>query len=110
MRVAASRSGFICPPDGDGLRLAGGLRTAGAFRLPPPRGGRAGEQTLRGPSSPEPDRGTGKGTADSLSRTSRGGGVLVVAPVPAAYEAAVGRPVHHSVVYRALHRPAWRKI
>jgi transposase len=38
------------------------------------------------------------------------GGVLVVAPVQAAYEAAVGRPVHHSVVYRALHRHGWRKI
>jgi transposase len=38
------------------------------------------------------------------------GGVLVVAPVHAAYEAAVGRPVHHSVVYRALHRQGWRKI
>jgi transposase len=38
------------------------------------------------------------------------GGVLVVAPVQAAYEAAVGRAVHHSVVYRALHRHGWRKI
>jgi transposase len=38
------------------------------------------------------------------------GGVLVVAPVQVAYEAAVGRPVHHSVVYRALHRQGWRKI
>lgn len=38
------------------------------------------------------------------------GGVLVVAPVQAAYEAAIGRPVHHSVVYRALHRHGWRKI
>jgi transposase len=38
------------------------------------------------------------------------GGVLVVAPVQAAYEAAVGRPVHHSVVYRVLHRQGWRKI
>jgi transposase len=38
------------------------------------------------------------------------GGVLVVAPVQAAYEAAVGRPVHHSVVYRALHRQGWRKV
>jgi transposase len=37
------------------------------------------------------------------------GGVLVIAPVQAAYEAAVGRPVHHSVVYRALHRQGWRK-
>jgi transposase len=38
------------------------------------------------------------------------GGVLVVAPVQAAYEQAVGRPVHSSVVYRALHRQGWRKI
>src|SRR3954447_4343756 len=38
------------------------------------------------------------------------GGVLVMAPVQAAYEAAVGRPVHHSVVYRALHRQGWRKL
>jgi transposase len=38
------------------------------------------------------------------------GGVLVMAPVQAAYEAAIGRPVHHSVVYRALHRQGWRKI
>ena len=38
------------------------------------------------------------------------GGMLIVVPVQAAYEAAVGRPVHHSVVYRALHRQGWRKI
>jgi transposase len=38
------------------------------------------------------------------------GGVLVIAPVQAAYEAAIGRPVHASVVYRALHRHGWRKI
>jgi transposase len=38
------------------------------------------------------------------------GGVLVVAPVQAAYEAVVGRPVHHSVVYRTLHRQGWRKL
>jgi transposase len=38
------------------------------------------------------------------------GGVLVVAPVQAAYEAAVGRPVHHSVVYRALQRQGGRQI
>ena len=38
------------------------------------------------------------------------GGVLVIAPVQAAYEAAVGRSVHHSVVYRALHRQGWRKV
>jgi transposase len=38
------------------------------------------------------------------------GGVLVVAPVQVAYEAAVGRAVHHSVIYRALHRQGWRKV
>src|SRR3954468_3341465 len=38
------------------------------------------------------------------------GGVLIVAPVQAAYETALGRPVHHSVVYRALHWQGWRKI
>ena len=43
-------------------------------------------------------------------KQAEAGGVLVVAPVQAAYEAAVGRPVHHSVVYRALHRHGWRKI
>jgi len=41
---------------------------------------------------------------------AQAGGVLVVAPVPAAYEKALGRSVHPSVVYRALHRPGWRKI
>jgi len=41
---------------------------------------------------------------------AQAGGVLVIAPVQAAYEVAVGRPVHHSVVYRALHRQGWRKI
>jgi transposase len=38
------------------------------------------------------------------------GGVLVVAPVQAAYEQALGHPVHPSVVYRALHRQGWRKV
>jgi transposase len=38
------------------------------------------------------------------------GGVLVVAPVQAAYEKALGRSMHFSVVYRALHRQGWRKI
>ena len=37
-------------------------------------------------------------------------GVHVVAPVHAAYEQAVGHPVHVSVVYRALHRHGWRKV
>jgi transposase len=37
-------------------------------------------------------------------------GLLVIAPVPAAYAKALGRPVHPSVVYRALQRPGWGKI
>lgn len=41
---------------------------------------------------------------------AQAGNVLVVAPVQAAYEQAVGRPVRPSVVYRALHRHGWRKI
>jgi transposase len=41
---------------------------------------------------------------------AQAGGVLVVAPVQAAYEQMVGRAVHPSVVYRALHRQGWRKI
>jgi hypothetical protein len=43
-------------------------------------------------------------------KQAEAGGVLVVAPVQAAYEAALGRPVHHSVVYRALPRPGGCKI
>lgn len=38
------------------------------------------------------------------------GGVRVVAPVQAAYEQRLGRPVPHSLVYRALHRQGWRKV
>ena len=38
------------------------------------------------------------------------GGVLVVAPGPAASENVRGRSVHPSVVYRALPRPGWRQI
>jgi transposase len=41
---------------------------------------------------------------------AQAGGVLVVAPVQAAYEKALGRPIHPSVVYRALHRQGWRKV
>lgn len=41
---------------------------------------------------------------------AQAGGVLVVAPVQAAYEKALGRSVHPSVVYRALHRQGWRKV
>src|SRR3954468_17429273 len=41
---------------------------------------------------------------------AQAGGVLVVAPVQAAYAKALGRSVHPSLVYRALHRPGGRKV
>ena len=41
---------------------------------------------------------------------AQAGGVLLVAPVPAAYELMIGRVVHPSVVYRALPRQGWCQI
>lgn len=41
---------------------------------------------------------------------ARQGGFLVVAPIKAAYEQAIGRPVPDSTVYRLLARRGWRKI
>lgn len=38
------------------------------------------------------------------------GGILVVAPIKAAYEEALGRKVPDSTVYRLLARHGWRKI
>ena len=38
------------------------------------------------------------------------GGILVVAPIKAAYEKAVGRRVPDSTVYRLLARHGWRKL
>lgn len=38
------------------------------------------------------------------------GEVVVAAPVRQAYEEKLGRPVHPSVIYRALHRQGWRKV
>jgi transposase len=38
------------------------------------------------------------------------GQVAVTGPVRHAYETQLGRPVHHSVIYRALHRQGWRKV
>jgi transposase len=43
-------------------------------------------------------------------KKAKGGGVLVVTEVKAAYEKAVGRPVPKSTVYRMLARHGWRKI
>ena len=38
------------------------------------------------------------------------GEIVIAAPVQQAYEERLGHPVHHSVVYRALHRQGWRKV
>ena len=38
------------------------------------------------------------------------GEVVIAAPVQQAYTEQLGHPVHHSVVYRALHRQGWRKV
>jgi transposase len=38
------------------------------------------------------------------------GEVVVAAPVRQAYEEKLGHSVHHSIVYRALHRQGWRKV
>ena len=35
---------------------------------------------------------------------------MIAAPVQQAYEDRLGHAVHHSVVYRALHRQGWRKV
>lgn len=41
---------------------------------------------------------------------AEGGGILVVAPIQAAYERVIGRKVPESTVYRLLARHGWRKI
>jgi transposase len=38
------------------------------------------------------------------------GEIVVAAPIQRAYEERLGHPVHHSVIYRALHRQGWRKV
>jgi transposase len=38
------------------------------------------------------------------------GEIVIAAPVQQAYENQLGYPVHHSVIYRALHRQGWRKV
>ena len=47
--------------------------------------------------------------APFVSQAERGG-VLVVAPIKAAYERAIGRRVPDSTVYRLLARQGWRKL
>jgi transposase len=41
---------------------------------------------------------------------AKAGGILVAAPLKAAYEQALGRKVPNSTVYRLLARHGWRKI
>jgi transposase len=41
---------------------------------------------------------------------AKGGGVLVVPPIHAAYEQRVGKPVPRSTIYRLLARHGWRKV
>jgi transposase len=46
----------------------------------------------------------------SLVEQAEQGQVAVAGPVRQAYESQLGQPIHHSVIYRALHRQGWRKI
>lgn len=41
---------------------------------------------------------------------AQAGKVVIAGPVQQAYENQLGHAVHHSIVYRALHRQGWRKI
>jgi transposase len=47
--------------------------------------------------------------APFLERAQRGE-IAIAAPVQQAYAERLGYPVHHSIVYRALHRQGWRKV
>ena len=76
---------------------------------------RAGEDTLR--DRPRGGRYHSHLTAEQeeqllapfLEQAERGE-IVIAAPVQQAYENQLGHPVHHSVVYRALHRHGWRKV
>jgi|SRR3954447_10125425 transposase len=46
----------------------------------------------------------------SFIQQAEQGQVAVAQPVRQAYESQLGHPVHHSVIYRALHRQGWRKV
>jgi transposase len=46
----------------------------------------------------------------SFVQQAEQGQVAIAQPVRQAYESQLGRPVHHSVIYRALHRQGWRKV
>jgi transposase len=41
---------------------------------------------------------------------AQAGEIVIAAPIQRAYEERLGHPLHHSVIYRALHRQGWRKV
>lgn len=47
---------------------------------------------------------------DSFVEDGSKGGVLEISKVKKAYEEKLGREVHKTCIYRALHRQGWRKI
>lgn len=47
--------------------------------------------------------------APFLQRAQQGE-IVIAAPVQQAYAERLGHPVHHSIVYRALHRQGWRTV
>ena len=77
-------------------------------------------QGLEEPERPRPRRGGRRREYMSVEQETafvapfftqaKRGGILVVAPVKAAYELAIGRKVPDSTVYRLLARQGWRKI
>ena len=76
---------------------------------------RAGEEALR--DKPRGGRYHSHLTAEEEKRLlapflekAERGEIVIAAPVQQAYENQLGHPVHHSVVYRALHRQGWRQV
>jgi transposase len=76
---------------------------------------RGGEETLR--DQPRGGRYHSHLTAEEEKRLlapflekAEQGEIVIAAPVQQAYENKLRYPVHHSVVYRALHRQGWRKV
>jgi transposase len=76
---------------------------------------RQGEETLR--DKPRGGRYHSHLTAEEEQKLlapfvekARLGEIVTAAPVQKAYEDQLGHPVHHSVIYRALHRQDWRKV
>src|SRR3982751_3497772 len=110
MRVAACHCGIKRSPNRTSLRLATAIRAPVAFRLRPRGRSRALGQAPRGTAACHFTAEQEKAWLAPFLEQAQAGGVLVVAPVQAAYEKALGRSVHPSLVYRALHRPGGRKV